>query len=97
MNSFPIGARVEMRACTGFPGTVSGFSHGRVLVHFDDFANEPPKALRPESLQLAPKVLGVPKPLASGTRFHGDRGREESTACRTGNRQLFGTGVEESQ
>ena len=35
------------------PGTVTGFGHGKVQVQFDDFGNEPAKALRLESLQLA--------------------------------------------
>jgi hypothetical protein len=45
--------RVELISCPSFPGTVTGFAHRKVQVLFDDFSNEPPKALRPESLQLA--------------------------------------------
>ena len=57
MNPFSIGERVVLKACTDFPGTVTGFGHGRVQVRFDDFSNEAPKALRPESLQLAEKQV----------------------------------------
>lgn len=53
MNSFRVGERVELISCTDFPGTVTGFVHGKVHVLFDDFSNEPPKPFRPESLQLA--------------------------------------------
>jgi hypothetical protein len=68
MNQFSIGVRVELKSCPNFPGTVTGFIHGKVQVRFDDFASEPSKALRPESLQLAQKVSGVPKTVAFGTR-----------------------------
>ncbi len=52
MNSFRIGERVELISCPNFPGTVTGCMHGKVQVRFDDFSNEPPKAFRPDSLQL---------------------------------------------
>jgi hypothetical protein len=57
MNLFSIGERVVLKACTDFPGTVTGLMNGRVQVRFDDFSNEPPKALRSESLQLAVKQV----------------------------------------
>jgi hypothetical protein len=53
MTAFRLGERVELIACPSFPGTVTGFVYGKVQVRFDDFGNEPPKAFRPESLQLA--------------------------------------------
>jgi len=53
MNSFAVGERVELIACPKFPGTVTRFAHGKAEVLFDDFRNEPPKAFRSESLQLA--------------------------------------------
>jgi hypothetical protein len=51
MNAFRVGERVELIACPSFPGTVTGFAHGKVHVRFDDFRNEEPKGFRPESLQ----------------------------------------------
>jgi hypothetical protein len=54
---FSIGERVELIACPKFPGTVTGFAHGKVHVRFDDFGNEAPKALRPESLQVAEREV----------------------------------------
>jgi hypothetical protein len=53
MNAFRIGERVELISCPNFPGTVTGFTHGKVHVRFDDFRNEPPKVFRPDSLQLS--------------------------------------------
>jgi hypothetical protein len=53
MNAFRVGERVELISCPSFPGTVTGFAHGKVQVRFDDFSDEPAKPLRPESLQLA--------------------------------------------
>jgi hypothetical protein len=53
MSAFRIGERVELVSCPSFPGTVTGFVHGKVHVRFDDFSNEPPKAFRPDSLQFA--------------------------------------------
>lgn len=53
MSAFRIGERVELITCPNFPGTVTGFGHGKVQVRFDDFGNEPPKTFRPESLQLS--------------------------------------------
>jgi hypothetical protein len=52
MNSFRIGERVELISCPNFPGTVTGFTHGKVQVRFDDFRSEQPRAFRPDSLQL---------------------------------------------
>ena len=52
MSAFRVGERVELISCPNFPGTVTGFGHGRVQVRFDDFINEPPKSFRPDSLQL---------------------------------------------
>ena len=52
MNAFRLGERVELISCPNFPGTVTGFGHGKVHVRFDDFRGEPPKAFRPDSLQL---------------------------------------------
>jgi hypothetical protein len=52
MNRFSIGERVVLKACTDFPGTVTGVGRGKVAVRFDDFSNEAPKAFRPDSLQL---------------------------------------------
>ena len=52
MNAFRIGERVELISCPNFPGTVTGFTHGKVHVRFDDFRNEPAKAFRPDSLQF---------------------------------------------
>jgi hypothetical protein len=57
LTAFRIGERVELISCPNFPGTVTGFVHGKVQVRFDDFSNEPPKALRSESLQLAVKQV----------------------------------------
>jgi hypothetical protein len=65
LTAFRIGERVELVACPDFPGTVAGFAHGKVLVCFDDFSNEPPKAFRPESLQIA--VRQVPLPVSEDT------------------------------
>jgi hypothetical protein len=45
MNPFRLGERVELISCPSFPGTVTGFGHGKV--RFDDFSSETPKALRP--------------------------------------------------
>ena len=53
MTGFRIGERVELISCPSFPGTVTGFAHGKVQVQFDDFSNEAPKPFRPDSLQLA--------------------------------------------
>jgi hypothetical protein len=53
MTAFRVGERVELISCPRFPGTVTGFVYGKAEVLFDDFRNEPPKAFRPESLQLA--------------------------------------------
>jgi hypothetical protein len=95
MNSFPIGARVELWTCPNFPGSVTGFVHGRVQVLFDDFKEQPPKAFRPESLQPAKKDLpNVPKTVASGTGSHARASFEESTAWRAPSAEPFGTGVE---
>lgn len=52
MNPFSVGDRVELKACAGFLGTVTGFTRGSVLVAFDDLCNEPPKAFAQSSLQL---------------------------------------------
>lgn len=52
MSAFLIGERVELVSCPSFPGTVTGFAHGKVHVRFDDFINEPPKAFRPDCLQF---------------------------------------------
>jgi hypothetical protein len=57
MNSFSVGERVELISCPNFPGTVTGFVHGKVQVRFDDFRNELPKAIRPESLQLTARQV----------------------------------------
>jgi hypothetical protein len=57
MNPFSIGERVVLKACTDFPGTVTGVGYGKVQVRFDDFRNETPRAFRPESLQLAEKQV----------------------------------------
>jgi hypothetical protein len=51
MSAFRLGERVELISCPNFPGTVTGFGHGKVHVRFDDFGSEPPKAFRPDSLQ----------------------------------------------
>jgi hypothetical protein len=60
LNAFRIGERVDLISCPNFPGTVTGFDHGKVQVRFDDFSNEPPKAFRPDSLQLTgSQVRGV--------------------------------------
>jgi hypothetical protein len=60
MTAFRIGERVELISCPNLPGTVTGFGHGKVQVWFDDFSNEPPKAFRPDSLQLTGRqVRGV--------------------------------------
>jgi hypothetical protein len=53
MTGFRVGERVELISCPKFPGTVTGFAHGKIQVLFDDFSNEPPKPFRPDSLQLA--------------------------------------------
>lgn len=53
MSAFRVGERVELISCPKFPGTVTGFAHGKTQVLFDDFSNEAPKGFRPESLQLA--------------------------------------------
>lgn len=53
MTAFRLGERVELISCPNFPGTVTGFVHGKVHVRFDDFRNEPPKAFRPDNLQLS--------------------------------------------
>jgi hypothetical protein len=45
------GDRVELVNCPGIPGTIIDVERGKVLVCFDDFAKEPPKSIRPESLQ----------------------------------------------
>jgi hypothetical protein len=58
MSAFPIGERVELISCPDFPGTVIGFTRGKVQVQFDDFKNEEPKAFRPDSLQLAGRRPG---------------------------------------
>jgi hypothetical protein len=57
MNSFRAGERVELISCPKFPGTVTGFTHGKAQVLFDDFSNEPPKGFKPESLQLAARQV----------------------------------------
>jgi hypothetical protein len=57
MSAFRVGERVELISCPNFPGTVTGFTHGKIHVRFDDFRNEPPKAFRPDSLQLAERRL----------------------------------------
>jgi hypothetical protein len=91
-NPFSIGERVVLKACTDFPGTVTGFERGRVEVLFDDFRNDAPKAFRPESLQLAKRVPGsVPKSDVSGTRILLSGHREESGVCRAACSELFGT------
>jgi hypothetical protein len=48
---------VELISCPNFPGTVTGFGHGKVHVRFDDFKHEPPKAFRPESLQFTARQV----------------------------------------
>jgi hypothetical protein len=50
MNPFRVGERVALKSCMDLPGTVTGFVHGKVQILFDDFKNEEPKAIRPESL-----------------------------------------------
>jgi hypothetical protein len=57
MTPFQLGERVELISCPNFPGTVTGFVCGKVQVRFDDFRNEPPKAFRPESLQLTARQV----------------------------------------
>jgi hypothetical protein len=57
MNSFSVGERVELISCPNFPGTVTGFTHSKVQVSFDDFRSEPPKVFRPDSLQLAERQV----------------------------------------
>jgi hypothetical protein len=57
MTAFRVGERVELISCPNFPGTVTGFMHGKVQVRFDDFSNEPPKAFRQEILQLTEKQV----------------------------------------
>jgi hypothetical protein len=57
MNPFSIGERVALKSCTDVLGTVTGLVHGKVHVQFDDFRNEAPKAVRPDSLQLAEKQV----------------------------------------
>jgi hypothetical protein len=52
MAGFRTGERVDLIACPGFPGTVTGFAHGKVQVQFDDFRDQPAKVFRPESLQV---------------------------------------------
>jgi hypothetical protein len=58
MNPFSVGDRVELKSCTGFLGTVTGFTRGSVLVAFDDLCNEPPKAFPQTSLQIAERQQG---------------------------------------
>jgi hypothetical protein len=74
MSQLSVGERVELRSCTGLPGTVTGFDRGRVQVLFDDFRNEPAKLFRPESLQSTK----VPQPSDSGTRPQAVADRGES-------------------
>jgi hypothetical protein len=72
MTAFRVGERVELISCPSFPGAVTGFTHGKALVLFDDFRNEPPKPFRPENLQLAARrvsVHSVPEPVGCGTSF----------------------------
>jgi hypothetical protein len=57
MSAFRIGERVELKSRPGFPGSITGFIHGKVHVRFDDFRNELPKAFRPDSLQLSGRQL----------------------------------------
>jgi hypothetical protein len=59
MNCFAIGDRVELKSCPGVHGTVTGFKRGSVQVQFDDFTNEPAKALRQASLQIAERREAV--------------------------------------
>jgi hypothetical protein len=57
MGAFRLGERVELISCPNFPGTVTGFTHGKVQVRFDDFSTELPKTFRPDSLQSAGKQV----------------------------------------
>ena len=57
MKPYAIGERVELISCPNFPGTVTGFVHGKVHVRFDDFSSEQPKAFRPDSLQLTGRQI----------------------------------------
>jgi hypothetical protein len=60
MSTFRLGERVDLISCPNFPGTVTGFVHGKVQVRFDAFRDESPKAFRPDSLQLTERlVLGA--------------------------------------
>jgi len=57
MTPFPIGVRVDLKSCPGFPGTVVGFTRGKIQVIFDDCGDEATRSFRPESLQLAEKQV----------------------------------------
>ena len=74
MSHLSVGERVELKSCTGIPGTITGFTRGRVEVLFDDCRNEPAKLFRPESLQ----PVSVPKTVAFGTRPGNTAGIVES-------------------
>jgi hypothetical protein len=74
MSHLSVGERVELRSCTGLPGTVTGFVRGRVEVLFDDCRNEPAKLFRPESLQPTGSVSARGYTHPAGTRS--ERGNE---------------------
>jgi hypothetical protein len=93
MTPFRIGERVVLKACTDFPGTVTGFGRGKVEVLFDDFRNDAPRVFRVESLQLAGRSAqrSVPKGDASGTWKKGLSRTKESVACERRRKEPFGT------
>jgi hypothetical protein len=88
MNPFSIGQRVELRFCPGPPGTVKALVRGRVAVLFDDFRDQPAKTFRAESLMA---LENVPKSTAFGTRPQTASAVKNSTTCREGGTQPFGT------
>jgi hypothetical protein len=91
MTAFRIGERVALKSCTDSPGTVTGFGRGKVEVLFDDFSNDAPKALRPDSLQAFRNPMRVPKSDASGTWKKAHSRTKESVACERRRKELFGT------
>jgi hypothetical protein len=92
MNPFSVGDRVVLKACMDFPGTVTGFGHGKVEVLFDDFRNDAPRAFRPDSLQFFRNPMSVPKSDVFGTRILLSGDCEESAVCGAARSDLFGTG-----
>jgi hypothetical protein len=87
MSHLSVGERVELKSCTGIPGTVTGFVRGRVEVLFDDCRHEPARLFRPESLQRT----SVPKPVAFGTRSGHAAGIVESGVYARGSTDPSGT------